>query len=142
MFEPGTVLRHAHAYRDTSTGELNPKYLLVLARVKRSHDLVWRLLTSRPHGRPERPACYHGFPYPGFYLGVLAPEKGLGTKSWLDLRFFPDGDVEEIKRDITTGVLSVTCKISSPLLRDAALCVASADDTTARQETSIRDYFT
>ena len=47
-------------------------------------DLVGRDLTSRAHGRPVAPPCYHGDPYPGFYLGILGGQ--LQRESWLDLR--------------------------------------------------------
>jgi len=141
MLEPGTIIFNPHAYIDPATQTYRAKYLLILAYAKGGHDLVWRLLTSRSHSRPEQPKCYHGLPYPGFYLGVISPKHGLGTKSWLDLRFFPDGDLKEIRRDVNSGILRHTCSIEHRLLKEAALCVAGADDTSAIQESSIRDHF-
>ncbi len=80
----GHVYRDSAFYVEPQTGELKPKYFLVLAAPERG-DIVVRLLTSRYAGmRPENPACFHGDPYPGFFLGVLGGE--LGAKSWLDLR--------------------------------------------------------
>jgi hypothetical protein len=67
---PGRIFRHEQFYLDRDTGLLRPKYFLVLA-VQSSGDCVARLLTSRAHGRPEDPPCFHGTPYPGFFLDVL-----------------------------------------------------------------------
>jgi len=57
--QPGDIYRHEAFYTDLSTGKLEPKYLLILA-VPRGDDIVARLLTSRAHGRPETPPCFHG----------------------------------------------------------------------------------
>lgn len=46
----GEIWRHAQFYPDPDTGELLPKFLLVLA-VRGDGDVVYRLLTSRAHGR-------------------------------------------------------------------------------------------
>ncbi|MFL9584000.1 hypothetical protein [Stenotrophomonas sp. AB1(2024)] len=136
---PGSILLANQFYADVANGQLLPKYLLVLARAKRSDDIVWRLLTSRCHGRPEAPPCFHGDPYPGFFLSVINPEAGLGKKTWLDLRALDDGDAYEVRTDLAAGKLQYVCAIGPAQLRLASLCAAAADDTTTEQETSIRD---
>lgn len=136
----GSILLANDFYVDVATGQLLPKYLLVLAHARRSGDIVWRLLTSRAHGRPETPACYHGDPYPGFYLGVILPEEGLGKKTWLDLRALDDGDLGEVRADLASGKLRYVCGLGGGLLRPACLCAAAADDTSTEQEASIRDH--
>jgi hypothetical protein len=44
--KPGEIYRHEAFYRNSSTGVLEPKYLIVLARTP-GDDVVARLLTSR-----------------------------------------------------------------------------------------------
>jgi hypothetical protein len=130
---PGSIFRHARYYR-TDDG-WQPKFLLVLAAD--ADSLVYRLLTSRAHGRPEAPPCYHGDPYPGFYLGLLG---GLLTaKSWLDLRRQDDYDTQHFAADQSAGWLIPETTLSLVALCAALDCAASADDTTRRQEARLRD---
>lgn len=89
------MYRHEAFYLNRETGEFEAKYLLLLAALPEG-DLVARLLTSRQHGRPENPACFHGHPYSSFYLGVLGGL--LSAKSWLDLRYLEDFDGVEFQR--------------------------------------------
>jgi hypothetical protein len=104
----GAIYRHEAFYRSAESGRLEPKYLVLLATLP-SDDLVARLLTSRSYGRPEDPPCFHGRPYPSFYLGLLGGP--LRAKSWVDLR-------------VLVRLLD---------------CVAAAEDTTRLQEQTIRD---
>lgn len=134
----GTILRHASFYADLKTGELKPKFLLVLATTG-GGDVVWRLLTSRQYGRPEKPRCYHGDPYPGFYLGMINTSAGLGKKSWLDLHSLDDGDGIDVAGLLDAGMLTVAATIPEALLRAVLECAAAADDTTLAQERTIRD---
>jgi hypothetical protein len=132
----GTIYRHRCFYVDRETGELRPKYLIALARTP-GGDIVARLLTSRSHGRREKPPCYHGDPYPGFYLGV--PGGVLTAKTWVDLRGLEDIDVVEAEGLLRKGVMSEVMQLDSGLLRELLECAAAADDTTRLQERSIRD---
>ena len=101
-------------------------------------DIVARLLTSRyAHLRPEDPPCFHGDPYPGFYLGVIGGP--LGAKSWLDLRPLEDLDRWDFARHEETDRLQDVFTLPAPQLQAAMECVASADDTTRAQERVIRD---
>ena len=75
---PGQIYRHDRFYKNEN-GEWQTKYLLVLTGSP-DGDVVFRLLTSRAHCRRENPRCYHGDPYPGFFLGYLGRE--LTAKSW------------------------------------------------------------
>lgn len=136
---PGTVLHHSRFYLDPQTGEYRPKYLVLLAPL-RGGDWVVRLLTSQ-HGdvRPEQPPCYHGDPYPGFYLGVLDPANGLGKKTWLDLRGLDDADTVDISRDFKAKLLTKVTALPTDLLKLALACAAGADDTTQAQERALRD---
>jgi hypothetical protein len=134
--KPGTVLHDPQFYVDKLTGELKGKYLAVLAPT-RGGDVVLRLLTSKPHGRPEVPPCYHGLPYPGFYLGMLGPP--LGRQSWLDLRALEDADSQTLQAKLKTGAITVEHQLPSALLSAVLDCVAAADDTTSAQESALRD---
>lgn len=132
----GDIYRHDSFYPDPRTGELLAKYLVILARLA-SGDLVARLLTSRAHGRPERPPCSHGNPYSGYYVGVLGGP--LGAKSWVDLRPFRDLDEVDCRRELRAGVLSLAGSVPLTELRPLLECAAAAEDTTRLQERAIRD---
>lgn len=133
----GHVYRDSAFYVEPQTGELKPKYFLVLAAPERG-DIVVRLLTSRYAGmRPENPACFHGDPYPGFFLGVLGGE--LGARSWLDLRARDDLDRWDFARLEDAGRLREVMGLPRHQLGQALECAAGADDTTRQQERLIRD---
>jgi hypothetical protein len=133
---PGAIYRHEAFYRSAESGRLEPKYLVLLATLP-SDDLVARLLTSRSYARPEDPPCFHGRPYPSFYIGVLGGP--LRAKSWVDLRYLDDFDGIEFKRRLNGGrVVPVTLLRNEVLVR-LLDCVAAAEDTTRLQEQTIRD---
>jgi len=132
---PGEIYHIPNFYIDPDTGALRPKYLLVLA-IYADGDLVARLLTSRPHGRPEDPPCFHGDPYPGFYLGV--PGHPLTDPTWVDLRAFEDVDGRDMINRIAHGA-TLSLSLPQELLIDVVTCVAAADDTTRGQEVVLRN---
>lgn len=133
----GHIYRDNAFYADPTTGELKPKFFLVLAAPSRG-DIVARLLTSRYADlRPEAPPCFHGDPYAGFYLGVLGGS--LGTKSWLDLRPMDDLDRWDFAKHEEAGRLKEIMALPMPQLRAAMECAAGADDTTQAQAKLIRD---
>ncbi len=127
---PGQIYRHDCFYRD-SAGQWQVKYLLVLTGTP-DGDVVFRLLTSRAHGRPEQPPCYHGNPYPSFYLGYLGG--ALTAKSWLDLRRYDDYDGISFAANLTARDLSLVAILPQEILCQALDCVANADDTTRQHE--------
>lgn len=124
---PGQIYRHDHYYQD-STG-WHTKYLLVLAAD--TDNVVYRLLTSRAHARPETPPCYHGDPYPGFYFGLIGAS--LTAKSWLDLRRQDDYDTRTFAQTIAAGTLVLEITVPSAQLCAALDCAANADDTSRQQ---------
>ena len=134
--QPGYVYRHSEFYVDQVTGELKPKFLVFLALTP-GGDIVARLLTSRQHGRPEKPPCYQGHPYPGFYLRVLGGR--LTTKSWVSLGYLEDLDSTRTSALLRKGVLTEESPVPHDGVRPLLECVAGADDTTQRQERAIRD---
>ena len=133
---PGDIYRDEAFYLETSTGELKPKYLLILA-APGNDDIVFRLLTSRAHGRPETPPCYHGRPYGGYFLGV--PGSPLTEKTWIDLRPSDDLDPAEFHRREKSGVLALVHTLPIEILMAVLECAAGADDTTRHQERHLRD---
>lgn len=133
---PGSIVRHDAFYLDPHTGIPKPKYLVLLAPIARD-DVVSRLLTSRAHGRRENPPCYHGDPYPGFYLGVLPSP--LDQKSWVDLRSLEDVDGIHLAKLLTTGVVMNVSRLSKDILRAVIECTAGAEDTTVAQERALRN---
>lgn len=134
--KPGEIYRHEKFYLSAETGEFQSKYFLVLALTP-SDDIVSRLLTSRAHGRRETPPCFHGDPYPSFYLGVIGDP--LNRKSWLDLRKFEDRDGTTIDRNVKKGLVTHVASVAGQLLFDLMECAANAEDTTAQQSGYILD---
>jgi len=134
--QPGEVYRHENFYRNDETGEFEPKYLALLGTLP-SGDLVARLLTSRAHGRPETPPCYHGHPYASFYLGVVGGP--LSAKSWVDLRYLDNFDEFEFKRRLKSTRIVFITSLTKEVLSDLLDCAAAAEDTTRQQERAMRD---
>lgn len=133
----GAVLRHSAFYVNRETGAFEAKYFAVLAAPP-GDDLVIRLLTSRYAGlRPKDPPCFHGDPYPGFYLGT--PGGALSLPTWLDLRPCDDMDRWALATDASRGLIQQTLRLDGTVLRAAMECAAGSPDATARQEKLIRD---
>jgi len=135
----GAIYRHEAFYRNAESGRLEPKYLVLLAALP-SEDLVARLPTSRSHGRPEDPPCFHGRPYPSFYIGLLGGS--LRAKSWVDLRYLDDFEGIEFKRRVNGGRIVPVTRMRRDVLVELLDCVAAAEDTTRLQEQAIRDELT
>lgn len=135
----GAIYRHEAFYRSAESGRFEPKFLVLLAALT-SDDLVARLLTSRFHGRPENPPCFHGRPYPSFYIGVLGGP--LRARSWVDLRYLDDFDAIEFKRRVNGGRIVPVTLLRREVLVELLDCVAGAEDTTRLQEQAIRDELT
>ena len=133
---PGEIHFRRDFYSDRETGELRGKYLLALALLP-GGDIVFRLLTSRQHGRPMTPPCYHGDPYPSFFMGV--PGAPLTRNTWVDLRHCDDYDGASASGDRARGNLLWVATLNSAALRPTLECVAAANDTTRIQERAIRD---
>jgi len=129
MVATGDILSHNAYYLDGSV--FKKKYLLVLA-VQDNGDIIYRLLTSRQAGRPRMPPCYHGFPYPGFYLGVIGGT--LDKESWIDLRECEDLDKLEYSKLQREGIISRAGSLPISQLPAIIECCAFAEDTTRRQQ--------
>jgi len=129
VFAPGNILAHDAYYIEGTV--FKRKYLLVLA-IHAHGDMLYRLLTSRQHGRPKSPACYHGHPYPGFYLGV--PGGVLKKESWLDLREHEDMDRMEYEKLKNEGILKAVGTIPLSQLLSVIDCCSFAEETTPRQQ--------
>jgi hypothetical protein len=130
----GEVWKHLDFYTNGETGELLPKYLLILA-IRPDGDIVHRLLTSRPYNRVEDPACSHDEDRPGYFLGVLQPAGELGKKTWLDLReLSEDYDKREFDQCIKNTILTRVHTIPVDILCPALGCAAYAPDTTRKQK--------
>lgn len=111
------------------------KYLLVLAVDQ--GDITHRHLTSRQYSRPEDPACYHGNPYPGFFLGVLGDP--LVKNSWLDLSFTDDLDAVAFAKMERVNRLGLVMTLAGTAFCAALRCTINAPDTTGRQARRMGD---
>lgn len=134
--ESGDIYRHDRFYRDPVTGEIRAKYLILLAPV-RSGDWVARLLTSRQNMRPRDPPCFHGDPYPGYFLGV--PRLPLTLETWVDLRELNDVDSTDALSLLRQGILRQIGRLPGAQLTEVIKCAAGALDTTVQQERALRD---
>jgi hypothetical protein len=132
---PGEFYRHDRFYRNEQ-GEWQAKYLVLLAFTP-GRDVIYRLLTSEPHGRPERPPCYHGDPYPGYFLGV--PGAPLTRPTWVDLRAADDYDSRDFDADTANGTLSLIMNLPLLVLCPMLTCAANAEDTTRAQHQALLD---
>jgi hypothetical protein len=133
--ESGDIYRHDRFYCNPATGEIRAKYLILLAPT-RSGDWVARLLTSRQNMRPRDPPCFHGDPYPGYFLGVPGPPLTLET--WVDLRKMNDVDSTDARSLLHQGILRQIGRLSGAQLSEVIKCAAGALDTTLGQERALR----
>lgn len=131
----GGIYRHEAFYADRESGELLPKYLVILA-LPHAGDVVFRVLTSR-HASVRPQGCHHGVPYPGFWLGIPGGE--LAQATWVDLREQDDYDPDVFRGRLEKGVIRPVLQLESGVLRSLLDCATRADDTTPRQERNMRD---
>ena len=132
---PGEIYRHGRFYRDDE-GIWQPKFLLVLA-FSPGRDIVYRLLTSEPHGRSTTPPCHHGDPYPGYFLDV--PGGPLTRQTWLDLRAADDYDDGHFAEHVSEGWLQLALSLPLAQVCEALSCAARAEDTTNQQARAMLD---
>lgn len=132
---PGQIYLDSCFYRNDQ-GHCKRKYLLVLTLTP-GDDIVYRLLTSRQNGRPQYPPCFHGDPYPGYYLDTVGGK--LPVSTWVDLRGLPDHEGMDFKSKIGNGRITLTTAVSQKVLCSALDCAANAPDTTNYQARLMRD---
>ena len=132
----GNLYRHDAFYLDRTTGEMKPKYLLILDPPNKG-DVIAALLTSQATGRIENPVCSHNAPYAAYFLGVIGGK--LGKKSWVDLRQLLDLDIDEWNANMKKGLLHFQLTLPANQLLLVIECAAAADDTTRMQERRLRD---
>ena len=133
--KPGSIYHHSQFYRDQS-GQFKAKFFLVLAH-STSDEIVARLLTSKPHGRRKNPPCFHGLPYPGYYLGNL--NGVMRHETWVDLRALEDFDGKALAEFEAESIVEPITELTRDRFIDVLDCAASAEDTTRYQESLIRD---
>jgi hypothetical protein len=138
MPNPGEIWRDGEYYPDPNTGEFLPKFLLVVGVRATDGDVVYKLLTSKPHGRPQEPLCFHGTPYPGYFLGLLMTPL-LPLNTWVDLRESEEYDRRDFEDAQKKGRLAYVHTLQHAIFTEAARCVAAAPDTLKRQRMVIQD---
>jgi len=131
----GEVWLHPSFYH-APDGKPLPKYLAILA-VRPDGDLVFKLLTSQAHQRPQDPSCDKDGVHPGYYLGVPMPTGVLNRPTWLDLRETEDFDAKDFHDMVTAKYLTLVHVLPPQILCPALACAAYAPDTTGRQSKSI-----
>jgi len=138
MPEIGEVWKHSEFYCDKDTGEPLPKYLLIIG-AEATGDIIYKLLTSRPNGRPCDPACYHGLPYPSYYIGIPQPSGCLCKPTWIDLRESETIDYLVFNSLLDATIVSLEHTISNAELVPILECAAQSDDITKRQRDAVLD---
>lgn len=115
-----------------------PKFIVILG-IHADGDVVCRVLTSKSTGRNEAPSCFHGNPYPGFYIGIPEPKGHLCKPTWLDLREHDDYDQGVFLDLVNRGELTFHINLDDNSLPQILDCAANADDTTKRQANCIKN---
>lgn len=134
---PGQIWRDDCYYLDRSSGECMPKYILILA-TDRSGDLVTAAFTSKSHGLPEDPACFHGPPRAGYFVG--APGSVLARPTWVDFSSLQDVDALDFDRWRSQGRVGLIPRaLASALLCGVLRCLLGHQDTTRRQARLMAD---
>lgn len=136
MAAVGDVWKHRNFYTDRETGELLPKYLLILA-VHANGDITYRLLTSREYNRVTAPACVQEGDRPGYYIGIPMSVAPLNLPTWLDLRETDDFDGKSFQAKVTASVLTLMFTLDTVILCPAMACASYAQDTTKAQKNHI-----
>lgn len=127
---PGDIFVR-HDFCLDEQGNPKRKYLLVLASAP-GGDVIFRLLTSRAHGRPQAPVCFHGNPVSGFFLGVIGDP--LNTHSWLCFRQQDDYDSRDFIDDQESELLEHVTSLPQNVLCPILACVAGDQDSLTRQQ--------
>lgn len=118
-------------YLDSETGECKRKYVLTIA-VESSGDTLTAVFTSRPNGLPEDPACFHGPPRAGYFVGVLG--QPLVKPSWIDFSSVETLDEIDLKIHLRDGRKKpIPLRIETELLCLVLRCLLQSEDLTKRQ---------
>lgn len=133
MATPGEILWWPTCLR-RDDGSFHGKFMLVLGTCA-GNDVVFRLLTSKQYGRPTEPPCYHGHPYPSYYLGVLGDP--LFKESWLTLGPQEDYDGVDFENACKARELQPVGQLPRERLAAILECVAESDDVTGRQRAGL-----
>lgn len=129
----GQIWRDENYYN--KDGEWFPKYFVVLGFDKWTVTIC--TLTSRQHGRPETPACYHDITYPSYFLGI--PDNGLSRPTWVDLRAPEDIDASQFDKMCATGDLTHILTLPEAVVCPLLACAAYAPHTSRVQEQRMKD---
>lgn len=124
MAVPGEIWLD-HKYYIDRNGIPRRKYMVILG--VGGGLICYRLLTSKQAGRPITPTCYHGDPYPSFYLGVLGSP--LTKESWIDLREADELDDVRFQGLRVASQISLVTSLPRDVLCEALSCAARAADT-------------
>lgn len=137
-YAPGQIWRDECYYLDAVTQSCKPKYFAILALSGDQTDFLTAVLTSKPNGLTEHPACCLGPPRAGFYLGVLGGP--LQKPTWIDfssLRTMEDRDLNLLIQQKRTTIVEVS--LETRQLRSALECLRQSDDISGRQARWIAD---
>lgn len=138
FFQPNTLWRDEQYYLNKETGELMPKYVLILAVSDDGDDALSAVLTSKPNGLREEPACDLGPPRAGFFLGV--PGGVLGQPTWVDFSSAEDQEAWTFQKRIKSGrVNSTNVTLDMRLYCNVLRCLRQSEDLAKKQHRWLAD---
>lgn len=134
---PAQIWRDDCYYLDRSSGQGKPKYLLIIA-LHADGDVVTAVFTSKSHGLLESPACSHGPPRAGYFVGT--PGGVLTKPTWVDFSSLQDVDSHDFRRWQGQQRVSLLPRaLSATLFCGVLRCLQGHQDTTGRQQRLIGD---
>jgi hypothetical protein len=134
MPQPGELYHYPnYVFPD---GGQRDKFVLLMGKT-RADDWILARTTTQPHGRSHNPPCYHGDPYPGFYINTAG---GLLPKTtWVALDRLDDYDTRDFDTKAAQGKIALVGKLALNTFCQLLDCAIRAQDITAIQERAMRD---
>ena len=129
----GQIWRDDCYYLSKSSGECQPKYVLILAVDEKFNDYITIVFTSIPNGLPDNPACYIGNPRSGYYLGILGGV--LYKQTWVDFNNLETLDGSDLQKHINSGRKTLLAqRLSQDIFCAVLRCIMQMQDDITKQQ--------
>jgi len=138
ILQTGQIWLDSRYYLNEETGEYMPKYLLILADRLDCADVISAVFTSKPNGLREHPACDHGPPRAGYFVGT--PGAPLSLPTWVDFSSVRTHDELDVDSHVKGGRYKVVGQtLGNGVFCGLLRCICQSDDLTNRQRSWIQD---
>lgn len=117
-------------------GSSRDKFIVLLA-VTRASDWIVVRTTSRQNGRPTHPPCYHGYPYPGYFVELADGLFRLPT--WIALDRFDALDSKAFAARAKSRHVELKGRLGRSLFAGLLRCCVQSDDVTVLQDQAMRE---